>query len=78
MYTHSSAFLTFLHCQGGWKCLEECHAHTLSLLGFLWFCMYSLLQHILCFVLPRANMFHLRGGSLLADVLHCSRTFPSP
>ena len=29
--------------EAGWKCLEACHTHILSLLGCLWFCRYSLL-----------------------------------
>uniref|UniRef100_A0A452EPS6 Uncharacterized protein n=1 Tax=Capra hircus TaxID=9925 RepID=A0A452EPS6_CAPHI len=29
--------------EAGWKCLEACHAYSMSLLGCLWFCRYSIL-----------------------------------
>ena len=35
-YIHPFTFFTSLQFQGGWKCLEACHAHALSLLGCLW------------------------------------------
>ena len=35
--SHTCAFLTFLHCQVGWKCQDRFQVHTLSLLGCLAF-----------------------------------------
>ena len=65
-YTHPCTFFAYLHCQGGWKCLEACHTHILSLLGGLSFCTDSLPYLIFHFVSHCVSVCHSHGHSMLA------------
>ena len=73
-------FLAFRHCQGGR--LEVPGGmpglQSMTLLGCLWFCRYSILQHISCFVSYLAYVCHPQGGRVLAAGLIQGSTGPGP
>ena len=51
---------------------------SMPLLGCLWFCRYSILQHISCFVSYRASVCHPQGGHVLAAELIQGSAGPGP